>query len=221
MNPPQPPDSNVSFDEMFHRVLSNNTYLNSLLSYRNDTPSHSSTNSLSTPNQSTQPHECYNLFDYLNSPNIVPPAPITHPQILPCPPPNNMNRTPFQLGKFFLPHEDVPKHPPNVTPRRSSQHELPHLKNDQSLEVPANSIPTSPAQIHPLTPKNEILQEELHVSIVENNSSPNVPSQIPLNTTTQINAMTPHVVLSPMQINHVQSSHTLSAPHFENPNTIF
>ncbi|MBW0538856.1 hypothetical protein O181_078571 [Austropuccinia psidii MF-1] len=28
--------------------------------------------------------------------------------------------------------------------------------------------------------------------------------------------MTPNVVMSPLQISHVQSSHTLSAPHFEN-----
>ncbi|MBW0587499.1 hypothetical protein O181_127214 [Austropuccinia psidii MF-1] len=39
---------------------------------------------------------------------------------------------------------------------------------------------------------------------------------MPSNTTTPINATTPHVVLSPMQINHAKSSHTLSAPHFEN-----
>ncbi|MBW0505007.1 hypothetical protein O181_044722 [Austropuccinia psidii MF-1] len=29
--------------------------------------------------------------------------------------------------------------------------------------------------------------------------------------------MTPHVVSSPMKINHVKSSHKLPAPHFENP----
>ncbi|MBW0570524.1 hypothetical protein O181_110239, partial [Austropuccinia psidii MF-1] len=97
MNPPQPPDSDVSFDEMFHRFFSNNTDLNSSLSSHNEAPSHSSINSLSTPNQSTKPQECYDLFHYLNSPSIVPPAPISHPPILPCPPPNNINRTPFQL----------------------------------------------------------------------------------------------------------------------------
>ncbi|MBW0521157.1 hypothetical protein O181_060872 [Austropuccinia psidii MF-1] len=43
-------------------------------------------------------------FHYLNSPNIVLPDPITHNHILPCPPPNNINRSPFQLGKSFLPH---------------------------------------------------------------------------------------------------------------------
>ncbi|MBW0517224.1 hypothetical protein O181_056939 [Austropuccinia psidii MF-1] len=89
MNPPQPPDSNVSFDEMFHRVFSKNTDLNSSLSYQNEAPSHSSINSLSTPNQSTKPHEGYDLFHYLNPPNIVSPAPITHPQVFPCPPPKN------------------------------------------------------------------------------------------------------------------------------------
>ncbi|MBW0474900.1 hypothetical protein O181_014615 [Austropuccinia psidii MF-1] len=116
-----------------------------------------------------------------------------------------------------IPNPCIPKYPPNVTPSRFSQHESPHSNNDQSLEVPANSIPNSPAQVHPLTPTNKIIEEELHVSIVENNSSPNVPSQIPLNTATPINAMTSHVVSSPMQINHVKSSLTLSAPHFENP----
>ncbi|MBW0575771.1 hypothetical protein O181_115486, partial [Austropuccinia psidii MF-1] len=104
MNPPQPPDSDVSFDEMFHRFFSNNTELNPSLSSQNEAPSQSCINSLSTPNQSTDPQECYDLFHYLNSPNIVPPAPISHPPIFPCPPPNNINRTPFQLGKSFLPH---------------------------------------------------------------------------------------------------------------------
>ncbi|MBW0550494.1 hypothetical protein O181_090209, partial [Austropuccinia psidii MF-1] len=47
--------------------------------------------------------------------------------------------------------------------------------------------------------------------------TPNFPSKIPSNTTTPINSTTPHVVLSPRQINHVKSSHTLSAPHFKNP----
>ncbi|MBW0556997.1 hypothetical protein O181_096712 [Austropuccinia psidii MF-1] len=321
---------------MFHRFFSNNTDLNSSLSSQNEAPSHSSINSLSTPNQSTKPQECYDLFHYLNCPNIVPPAPNSHPHIFPCPPPNNINRTPFQLDitntpnislcnphpntpqtlpppsfmefdmsdpptqvqsisailsseltrlsceEFSLnhhhikkilnnalseaekkpvsieikdhlekgltlitqkehelsssqaiglidsnveviereeqiPNPSIPKHPPNVTPSRSSQHESPHFNNDHSLEVPANSIPNSTAQVHPLTPTNEIIQEELHVSIAENNSSPNVPSQIPSNTATPINAMTPHVVSSPMQINRVKSSHTLSAPHFENP----
>ncbi|MBW0525115.1 hypothetical protein O181_064830, partial [Austropuccinia psidii MF-1] len=97
MNPPQPPDSDVSFDEIFHRAFSNNTDLNSSLYYQNEAPSHSSINLLPTPNQSTEPQECYDLFHYLNSPNIVPPAPISHPHTLPCPPPNNINRTPFQL----------------------------------------------------------------------------------------------------------------------------
>ncbi|MBW0563014.1 hypothetical protein O181_102729, partial [Austropuccinia psidii MF-1] len=97
MNPPQPPDSNVSFDEMFHRDFSNDTDFNSSLSYQNEAPLHSSINSFSTPNQSTEPQECYNLFHYLNSPNLAPAAPISHPHILPCRPPNNINRTPFQL----------------------------------------------------------------------------------------------------------------------------
>ncbi|MBW0484907.1 hypothetical protein O181_024622 [Austropuccinia psidii MF-1] len=103
-----------------------------------------------------------------------------------------------------IPNSSIPKHPPNVAPSRSSQHQSPHFKNDQSFEVPANSIPNSPAQVHPLTQKNEIIQEELHYSIVANNSSPNVPS----------NATTPHVVSTPMQINHEKCSHILSAPHF-------
>ncbi|MBW0541711.1 hypothetical protein O181_081426 [Austropuccinia psidii MF-1] len=104
MNPPEPPNSDVSFDSIFHTFFSNNTDLNSSFSSKHEAPSHSSIDSLSTPNQSTEPQECYHLFHYLNSPNIVPPAPISHPPILPCPPPNNINRTPFQLGKFFLPH---------------------------------------------------------------------------------------------------------------------
>ncbi|MBW0517227.1 hypothetical protein O181_056942 [Austropuccinia psidii MF-1] len=137
-----------------------------------------------------------------------PPVPSTIPLEIPTTPP-------------IITEEDIPKHPPNVTPKRSSQHESPHLNNDQYLEVQADSIPNSPAQVHPLTPTNEIIDEVLHVAIVENNSSPNFPSQIPSNTTTENNAMTPHVVSSPRQINHVQSSHTLSAPHFENPKTIF
>ncbi|MBW0521655.1 hypothetical protein O181_061370 [Austropuccinia psidii MF-1] len=352
MNPPQPPVSDVSFDEMFHRAFSNTTELNSSLSYQDKAPSHS----LSTPNQSTEPHKCYDLFHYLNSPYIVPPAPITHNHILSCPPPNNINRSPFQLDitntpnmslcnphpntpqtfpppsfiefdmknpptqvqsispilsfeltclsreEFSLNHhhikkilnnalseaeknpvsmeikdflkkgltlisqkehetrnpqlllntqsndlpyslpstiheppvpstipletptttpiiteEQIPENPQNVTPSRSSQRESPHFNNDHSLEVPANSIPNSQSQVHPLTPTNGIFQEELNVSISENNSSPNVPSQIPSNTTTPINTMTPHVLFSPMQIHHVKSSHTLSAPHFENP----
>ncbi|MBW0474048.1 hypothetical protein O181_013763 [Austropuccinia psidii MF-1] len=97
------------------------------------------------------------------------------------------------------------KPPPNI------------CSNDQFLEVPAGSIPNSPAQVHPLTPTNEIIQEELPVSIVENNSSPKFPSQITSNTTTPINSMTPHFVLSPMKIDNVKSSCTLSAPHFANP----
>ncbi|MBW0540062.1 hypothetical protein O181_079777 [Austropuccinia psidii MF-1] len=134
---------------------------------------------------------------------VKPPVPSTIPLETPTIPP-------------FITEEDIPKHTPNFTPRRSSQHESHHFNNDQSLEVPANSIPNSPAQVHPLTPTNEIIQE-LHFSIVENNSSPKNPSQIPSNTTTPINAITPHVVLSQMQINHAKSSHKLSAPHFENP----
>ncbi|MBW0511631.1 hypothetical protein O181_051346 [Austropuccinia psidii MF-1] len=116
MNPPQPPDSNVSFDETFHRVFFNDTDLNSFLSYQNEAPSHSSINSLSTPNQSTEPQECYDLFHYLNSPNLVPPAPISHAHILPCPPPTNINRTPFQLDitttpnmSLCNPHPNTPK----------------------------------------------------------------------------------------------------------------
>ncbi|MBW0556885.1 hypothetical protein O181_096600, partial [Austropuccinia psidii MF-1] len=114
MNPPQQPDSNVSFDEMFHRVFSNNTDFNSSLSYQNEAPSHSSINSLSTPNQSTEPQECYDLFHYLNSPNIVPPAPISHPQILPFPPPNNINRTPFQLDITNTPNMSLCNPHPNT-----------------------------------------------------------------------------------------------------------
>ncbi|MBW0512310.1 hypothetical protein O181_052025 [Austropuccinia psidii MF-1] len=116
MNPPQPPDFNVPFDEMFHRVFSNNTDLNSSSSYQNEAQSHSSINSLSTSNQSTEPHECYDLYHYLNSPNIFPPAPITHPKILSCPPPNNINRTPFQTDitnttnmSLCNPHPNTPQ----------------------------------------------------------------------------------------------------------------
>ncbi|MBW0535902.1 hypothetical protein O181_075617, partial [Austropuccinia psidii MF-1] len=355
MNPPQPPDSDVSFDVIFHKVFSNNTEFNSSLSYQDEAPSHSSINSLSTPNQSTEPHKCYDLFYYLNSPSIVPPAPIPYNHILPCPPPNNINRSPFQLDitntpnmslcnphpntpqtlpppsftefnmnnpptqvqsispilsseltclsceKFSLNHhhikkilnnalseaennpvlieiqdylkkgltlisqkehelsssqviglidgnvevierevpsirssqsssleevfpdgnhkkkQKIQKKPPQTICSRFSQCKSPHFDNDHSFEIPANSIPNSPAQVHPLTPTNEIIQEELHVSIAENNSSPDVPSQIPLSLTSSINAPTPHVVSSPMHINHVKSFHTLSASHFENP----
>ncbi|MBW0537323.1 hypothetical protein O181_077038 [Austropuccinia psidii MF-1] len=117
----------------------------------------------------------------------------------------------------IVPEEQIPEHPPNVTSSRFLQCQSPHFNNDHYLEVPANNIPNSPAQVDPLIPTNEIIQEELHVSIAENNSIPNVISQIPSNTTTPINATTPHFVLSPMQINHVKSSHTLFAPHFKNP----
>ncbi|MBW0548235.1 hypothetical protein O181_087950 [Austropuccinia psidii MF-1] len=116
-----------------------------------------------------------------------------------------------------IPNPSTPKHPPNITSSKSSQHESPHINNDQSLEVPTNSIPNSPVQVHPLTPTNEIIQEKLHFLIVEDNSSPHFPFQIPSNPTTPINATTPHVFFSPMKINHVKSSHTLSASHFENP----
>ncbi|MBW0581020.1 hypothetical protein O181_120735 [Austropuccinia psidii MF-1] len=102
--------------------------------------------------------------------------------------------TPAIITEEQIPNPSIPKHPPNVTPSRSSQRESPHFNNDHSLEVPANSIPNSPAQVHPLTPTKEIIQEGLHVSIAENNGSQNVPSQVPSNTTTPINAMTPHVV---------------------------
>ncbi|MBW0507548.1 hypothetical protein O181_047263 [Austropuccinia psidii MF-1] len=192
MSPPQPPDSDVSFDKMFNRVFSNNTELNSSLSYQDEPISHSLINSLSTPNQSTEPDECHNHFHYLNSPNIVPPAPISHNHLFSFPPPNNMNTTPSQLDSHHpliitqgeIPNPSIPKHPPNVTPSRSSKHEYPHFNNDQSFEVPANSIHNSQAQVHPLTPTNEIINEELHFSIVEHNTSPNVPSQIPSNTNT-------------------------------------
>ncbi|MBW0537324.1 hypothetical protein O181_077039 [Austropuccinia psidii MF-1] len=146
MNPPQPPDSDVSFDEMFHRFFSNNTDLNSSLSSQNEAPSHSSINSLSTPNQSTEPQECYNLFHYLNSPNIVPPAPISHPHILPCPPPNNINRTPFQLDIINTPNMSLCNPPPN-TPRT--------LPPPSFIEFDMNNPPT---QVHSISP---ILSSEL------------------------------------------------------------
>ncbi|MBW0505006.1 hypothetical protein O181_044721 [Austropuccinia psidii MF-1] len=103
MNPPQPPDSDVSFDEMFHRAFSNNTELNSSLSYQDEAPSNSYINLLSTPNQNTEPHECYNLFQYLNSPNIVPPASITHHHLLPCPHQTIQIEPPFNLVNLFFP----------------------------------------------------------------------------------------------------------------------
>ncbi|MBW0574245.1 hypothetical protein O181_113960 [Austropuccinia psidii MF-1] len=63
----------------------------------------------------------------------------------------------------IITEEQIPKHPQNVTPRRSSQREYPHFNNDHSLEVLANNIPNSQSQVHPLTPTNEIIQEELDV----------------------------------------------------------
>ncbi|MBW0492115.1 hypothetical protein O181_031830 [Austropuccinia psidii MF-1] len=101
-----------------------------------------------------------------------------------------------------------------LTPQLLLRNKFPTLSY---LNIHQISPPVDLHNVHPLTPTNDIIQEELHVSIAENNSSPNVPSQIPSNTTTPINATTPHVVSSPMQINHVKSSHTLSALHFENP----
>ncbi|MBW0552241.1 hypothetical protein O181_091956 [Austropuccinia psidii MF-1] len=114
MNPPHSPESDVFFDEIFNRVFQNSTELNSSLSYQDEPISHSSINSSSTPNQSTEPHECYSLFNYLNSQNIVPPAPITHHHIFPCPPPNNINRTPFQLDITNTPNMSLGNPPPNT-----------------------------------------------------------------------------------------------------------
>ncbi|MBW0548236.1 hypothetical protein O181_087951 [Austropuccinia psidii MF-1] len=141
MNPPQPPDSNVSFDKLFHRDFLNNTYLNSLLSYQNEAPSHSSINSLFNPNQCTEPHVCYDLFHYLNSPNIVPPAPITHPQILRFPPPNNINRTPFQLDITNTPNMSL------CNPHPNNPHTLPP---PSLIEFNMNNPPTQVQSISPI-----------------------------------------------------------------------
>ncbi|MBW0515552.1 hypothetical protein O181_055267 [Austropuccinia psidii MF-1] len=94
-----------------------------------------------SPNQSTEPHECYNLFHYLNSPNIVTPAPITHPKILPCPPPNNINRTPFQLDITNTPNMSLCNPPPN-TPQT--------LPPPSFIEFNLNNPPTQVQSISPI-----------------------------------------------------------------------
>ncbi|MBW0470718.1 hypothetical protein O181_010433 [Austropuccinia psidii MF-1] len=120
------------------------------------------------------------------------------------------------IPKEEIPNPSTPNLPQNFTPRRNSQHESPHFNPDQHLEVPTNSIPNPLAHVHPLTPKNEIIQEESHLSIVENNSSPNASSQISSNTSTPINATKSHFSLSPIQITNFTSSHALSPQNFEN-----
>ncbi|MBW0460893.1 hypothetical protein O181_000608 [Austropuccinia psidii MF-1] len=82
-------------------------------------------------------------------------------------------------------------------------------------EIPNPSIPKHPPNVTPadlykmnlliLTMTNLSKYQPVAYTILQ--LSPNVPS----------NATTPHVVLSPMQINLAKSSHTLSAPHFYNP----
>ncbi|MBW0488101.1 hypothetical protein O181_027816 [Austropuccinia psidii MF-1] len=143
MNPTQPPDSNVSFDEMSNRVCSNNKELSSSLSYQDEAPSHSSMNPLTTPNQSTEPHECYDLFHYLNSPNRAPPAPITHPHFLPCPPTNNINRTPFQLVLDItnIPNMSLCNPHPNTSKS---------LTSPSLMEFDMNNPPTQVQSISPI-----------------------------------------------------------------------
>ncbi|MBW0545158.1 hypothetical protein O181_084873, partial [Austropuccinia psidii MF-1] len=72
---------------------------------------------------------------------IVPPAPISHPNILPCPSPNNINRTPSQLDITNIPNMSLCNPHPN-TPRT--------LPPPSFIEFDMNNPPTQVQSISPI-----------------------------------------------------------------------
>ncbi|MBW0590107.1 hypothetical protein O181_129822, partial [Austropuccinia psidii MF-1] len=93
------------------------------------------------PSAHCPPHKCYNLFHYLNFPNIVPPAAITHHHNMPCPPPNNVNGTPFQLDITNTPNMSLCNPLPN-TPQT--------LPPPSFIEFDMNNPPTQVQSISPI-----------------------------------------------------------------------
>ncbi|MBW0461913.1 hypothetical protein O181_001628 [Austropuccinia psidii MF-1] len=94
-----------------------------------------------------------------------------------------------------IPNSSVPKHPPNVTLSRSSQHESHHFNNDQYFEVPANSIPSSPAQFQTISSPMQINHSKSSHTLssphIENPKNNLLPSQS--NPPTTSNAPTPGI----------------------------